>query len=63
MTKTTKALAWAGILMALAVASLFGLVKEDLAQTLIIVLPLVAWMNISGNQGCAPCRLAKAPQA
>lgn len=54
MTKTTKALVWAAIILGLAVATILDFVSGDLAQTLLIVLPLVAWMNISGQAGCLP---------
>lgn len=54
MTPIRKALCWAAALIALAVASAIGLVENDTAQTLFVVVPAVAWMNISGrNPACS----------
>lgn len=56
MTKPIKALIWATLIIALAFANIFELIADDMAQTLLIVLPLVAWMNISGRTSCALLR-------
>ena len=55
MSKITKALIWAAIIIGLAVANIFEFVADDTAQTLFIVLPLVAWMSIAGRDFYAPC--------
>lgn len=55
MKKTTKALIWATVIIALAVASAYGFVGRDAAQTLLIVLPLIAWLSITDSVGCGPC--------
>ncbi|MCB2067480.1 MAG: hypothetical protein KDE15_12675 [Erythrobacter sp.] len=52
MTRIQQALCWAAVLILLATGSALGLVERDTAQVLFIVLPVVAWMNISGR-GCA----------
>lgn len=57
MTKITKSLLWAAIIIGFAFASIFEVVTEDFATTMIVVLPLLAWMHISGQFGCAPCPL------
>jgi|GEM_PF-2692145 len=60
MTKTARALAWATVILGLALATIFDFVSGDLARTLLIVLPLVAWMNISGQAGCVPRKAERA---
>ena len=42
MTRITKALLWAAIIIGFAFASIFELVTEDFATTMVIVLPLLA---------------------
>ena len=55
MKKTTRALIWAAVILGLAVASAYGFVGHDVAQTLLIVLPLIAWLSITDRKGCGPC--------
>ncbi len=55
MKKTTRALIWAAVILGLAVASMYDLVGHDTAQTLLIVLPVIAWLSITDRLGCGPC--------
>ena len=52
MTKSTKVLCWAALIVALAFANIFAFIADDTARVLFVVLPLVAWMNISGRSSC-----------
>lgn len=49
-----KAACWAFAIMLLAIANIIGLVEDDVANTLFVILPLVAVMTARGRQTCAP---------
>ncbi len=53
MTRIQKALLWGLAIFAVAVAGQLGLLDEDTAQTLLIVMPALAFIMISGR-GCCP---------
>ena len=55
MTRIKQALCWAFAIILLAVGVAVGLVDRDAAQTLFIVLPVVAWLSITGRM--APCQI------
>lgn len=57
MNNILRALAWAAAIMAVALASAIGWVSEDFAQTMVIVLPIMAVMSLRDAGGCAPCPL------
>ncbi len=59
MTKIQQALLWATAILAMAVASWFGAIERDVATTLIIVLPALAWLSISRSRAGA-CRTTRA---
>lgn len=47
MTRIQQALLWATAILAMAIAARFGAIERDLATTLLIVLPPLAWLSIS----------------
>lgn len=47
MTKTQQALIWAFVILAMAVAARYGMIERDVATTLLIVMPALAWLSIS----------------
>lgn len=57
MNNIIKALGWAALIMAVSVAGRAGLLAEDMTRTMILVLPVLAVLTLSGNRGCAPCSL------
>lgn len=50
MQQITKGLAWASAIIAIAIASLLGVIASDVATTLIIVLPILAVLSINGGE-------------
>lgn len=57
MTQLRKALCWAAALVLLALGGWSGLMDRDAVEVLLIVLPFVAWLSITGR-GCCPARSA-----
>lgn len=55
MDTITKSLIWAGAIIIFALIAAFGGIESDTAQTMLIILPIVAWASI-GQRGCVPCR-------
>lgn len=56
MNRYLQALCWAFALILAAVASRFGVMDRGSQTTLLIVLPLAAWMALTGR---STCRLRK----
>ncbi len=54
MKQIFQASCWAVALLLLAAADAAGLIKDESARTLFIVLPAVAWLSISGRGDCLP---------
>lgn len=54
MTRIQMALIWAFAFLAMAVAARFGLIKQDVATTLLIVMPALAWLSIGRRSGSCP---------
>ena len=52
MTNKLKALCWAFPILAVAFAGYLGVIDKQMAQTLCITLPVVAWMALTGRSGC-----------
>lgn len=52
MSTISKALCWATSLILLAVGNAAGLVADDTANTLFIVLPIVAVLSLRGRSAC-----------
>ena len=47
MTKTRQALTWAFVILIMAVAPRYGIIERDVATTLLIIMPVLAWLSIS----------------
>lgn len=58
MKTYTSALCWAGAILGTAVAGMFGVIDEDSMTTLLIALPVAAWMALSGRTCRLPWRRA-----
>ncbi len=58
MTGIVRALIWAFVIVAMAVAARYGFIERDVATTLLIVTPALAWLSI-GRRGLF-CRTAGA---
>lgn len=54
MNEIFKAACWAVAFLLLGAANAAGLVEDESARTLFIVLPVVAWLSISGRGHCLP---------
>ena len=52
MATIAKALCWAGSIILLAIGNAAGLVADDTATTLFVVLPVVAVMALNGRLRC-----------
>lgn len=57
MTQLRKALCWAAALLLLALGGRIGLMDRDAVTVLLIALPVVAWLSITGRGQC-PARSA-----
>ncbi|HLV08050.1 MAG TPA: hypothetical protein VKY80_10295 [Croceibacterium sp.] len=53
-----KSACWAAVILGTAVAGEVGLVDQDATTTLLIALPVAAWMAISGRGCCLSDRRA-----
>ena len=58
MTRIQQALLWAFAILAMAVAARFGAIEGDVATTLAIVMPALAWLSIGRRGRC--CKVAEA---
>ena len=47
-----SALAWAAAILLVAFLRSLGAIEEDMARTLLIVLPIVAWLSLQGRLCC-----------
>jgi hypothetical protein len=47
-----SALAWAAAILLVAFLRALGAIDEDMATTLLIVLPIVAWLSLRGRLCC-----------
>ena len=52
MVRIRNALCWATVIILLAVAARVGVIDQGSATTLFIVLPIAAWMTLSGRTSC-----------
>ncbi len=57
MDTITKSLIWAGAIIIFALIAAFGGIASDTAQTMMIILPVLAWSMI-GTRDCRPCPVA-----
>lgn len=54
MNNISKALCWAAAMLFLALGDRAGILEHGTVVTLITILPLLAWMSISGRTCCLP---------
>ena len=54
MNDISKALCWAAAMLFLALGDRAGILEHGTVVTLITILPLLAWMSISGRTCCLP---------
>lgn len=52
MSKIIQALIWAFIILAMAALLRFEWIERDMARALLIVLPALAFLAITGTSGC-----------
>ena len=52
MRRVNKALCWGAVIIVTALASRFGVMDKGSATTLLIVLPIAAWMALTGRACC-----------
>jgi hypothetical protein len=52
MTRLRHAICWATVIIAIAVAARMGAIDRGSATTLLTVLPIAAWMALSGRSSC-----------
>lgn len=54
MAKVAKAMCWAAAILLVAIGNRLGLIGDKTANTLFIVLPIVAVMSLNGGRTCRP---------
>jgi len=54
MNMKLKALCWAAAIILVALGGASGLMEKNTVVTLTTILPLLAWMSISGRTCCLP---------
>jgi len=52
MNPIFKAVCWAAVILLLALGNAAGLVADSSARVMFTVLPIVAWMSLSGKGSC-----------
>lgn len=53
MTTASKAVCWAVAMLFVAAGAHFGFMDRDAAMTVLLVLPIVAVLSLTGRLGCA----------
>ena len=51
-----NALCWAGAILGVAVAGIYGVIDEDSMTTLLVALPVAGWLAVSGRGSCPLAR-------
>ncbi len=59
MKTSTSALCWAGAIVGVAAAGMLGVIDEDSTTTLLVALPVAAWMALQGRTCRLPWREAR----
>lgn len=52
MKNVTKSICWALAILLVAIGNRFGLIEDKVADTLFVVLPIVAVMSLGNGCGC-----------
>ena len=53
MPTVTKAVCWAIVILAMAVAKSMGVISSASGATMLIVLPILAVLSLRGRKGCS----------
>jgi hypothetical protein len=53
MNTFAKALCWAGAMLLLALGDRAGILEHGTVVTLITIIPVLAWLSITGRMGCS----------
>ena len=53
MSTVTKAICWAIVVLAMAVAKTMGVISSASGTTMLIVLPVLAVLSLRGQTGCS----------
>ena len=53
MSTVTKAICWAIVILAMAVAKSMGVISSASGTTMLIVLPVLAVLSLRGQTGCS----------
>ena len=56
MTNIYKGLIWAGAILLNALGNYFGLIEDDTAGTMFVLLPVLAVLSLNGGTQCLPRR-------
>ena len=54
MSIVTKAVCWAIVILAMAVARSMDIISPQSGTTMLIVLPILAVLSLRGRMGCSP---------
>ena len=54
MSTISKALCWAAVIIATALAKANGFISHESGLTMLIVLPVIAVLSLRGKSGCVP---------
>jgi hypothetical protein len=58
MNTIAKALCWAAAMLLLALGDRAGILEHGTVVTLITIMPVLAWLSITGRMGCSLLRKA-----
>ena len=53
MSTISKAICWAIVILAMAVAKSMGIISAESGTTMLIVLPILAVLSLRGQAGCS----------
>lgn len=55
MSAIQSALIWAAATIVFALLATSDAIESEVAQTMLITLPALAWITLNAGRGCAPC--------
>ncbi|MDE1467266.1 hypothetical protein [Aurantiacibacter sp. D1-12] len=59
MSDIQNALVWGAAIIVFALLAVSGPIESDVAQTMLIILPVLAWSTLGAKRSCLPCPLAR----
>ncbi len=59
MNTIHAALVWSAAIVVFALIAVSGAIESDTAQTMLIILPVLAWSTLGAKKACLPCPLAR----